>query len=506
MILKGGEKEKSPLAVFVFQGLIIAIICIRMVVMMLGRWMECDIWFILSLGRYIVQNGIPHTNPFFIGREIGTIVPQWLYDVLMYKIQNHFGYGALLIIPYSCVVIGSLFLYKIAQKYHVDKYMSILLIASYWYINVGTFTLRPNIFSAMLCIVQIYLLEEYSQCSSIKWLVPVPLISVLEINMHCAIWPMHLCILAAYIAPQIRIPLCVKKHSYKIKPLVYVFFITLLAGLVNPYGIDAMLFLHGAITPDTVVLIKEMQPATLNYGETMGMLVCAGVIIHAITYKYISYQHFYLFLGWLFLGTQYSRNYIWAFLGILIVTFTLLRDTDFTKRYRIITPQNWLGFWPFIPFLVISLLSRPRVISPDENNINTPKDVVEYIQTYTPERNRILNEFDNGGYFEWNGFKTYLDTRADAFLPKYTGGYDFFHEYLQMAYYADLNQIHEIVENYDFDYAYVSDSTKLYLYFVNSSDYEYILSVREKYDTEGYPVPLDEAEKGVLFRRIKFSD
>ena len=497
------EQNQTPVKhTRLFQTLIIAILVIRMFLMILGRWIETDIWFILSMGREISKNGVPQTNPFFFGPEIETLVPQWLYDVLMYQIQSHFGYTAMLSVLVISIIIGSVFLYRIARMYRVDKFISILLIVAYWYINTGILTARPNVVSVMLCIVQIYLLEEYSRSNRLRWLLPIPFISILEINLHCSMWAMHLCILAAYICPQIRLPISLEKHDYKLKPLIYTTAFAFTGGLLNPYGLRAMLFLRGAITPDTTSVIREMLPASLDNGETLGMIICAGVIIHLCTKKTVRYQHFYLFLGWLYLGCHYSRNFAWAFLGILVVAFTFLKDTDFHKRYVIITPKTLLGFWPLLLILVIAVIIRPRAITAYESDIDMPRAAVEYIKEHSPECDRIFNEYNSGGYFEWYGFKTYMDTRADAFMPAYTGGRDIFHEYVKAVFYDDLANIELVVDKYDFEYAYTYETSRLYMYFMQSPDYEYVLSVRQQYDTDGYKVDPADATKGVLFRRV----
>ena len=49
-----------------------------------------DFWFLINTGKYIINNGIPHTEPFTIHSNLSFVAQQWLTDVIFYLIYNKF--------------------------------------------------------------------------------------------------------------------------------------------------------------------------------------------------------------------------------------------------------------------------------------------------------------------------------------------------------------------------------------------------------------------------------
>ena len=486
----------------IFKGAIIILLWFRILVMVSGRWLGTDTWFMLALGREIVENGVPTTNPFFLGPTIETMVPQWLYDVALYWLQDNFGYYAMLIIPLISLVAGSVLLYGVFRLYNVDRFVSVLLVSVYWYLNWGDITVRPNIPTVTLVILQIYLLEKYAKTGKYVYLAFIPAISVFEMNIHCLLWPLHLCIMAAYICPQFRMPLFLEKHTYRIKPLVYTAIFTFLAGLINPYGLQGVLAFIGSTSPESCALIGEMANPTILSGEALFQVLGAGVILYVLTKRKIGYQHFYIFCGLLLLGIMHKRNDIWGLLGITLAGCVLLKDTNFSKVYERTAPKTLLGFWPFIIFYALCIIGHPKPDQPEDENLNTPHSVIAYIRENTPDCRAVFTEDDCGGFFEWYGYKTYMDTRADAFMPTYTGGHNILREYLMMTYLSDFSGIEAVLQKYDFEYAYIYNSSRLNLYFDNSEEYEQVLRVREMYDYDGYKTSPPQ-NVGILYRKVE---
>jgi hypothetical protein len=233
------------------------------------------------------------------------------------------------------------------------------------------------------------------------------------------------------------------------------------------------------------------------------MLICAGVLLHLLTKKKTSYQYLYLFLGWFVLGTQYSRNYVWGYLGIVILAFDLLCDTNFDAIYERITPKKWAGFLPFVFFFAIILIVRPPMKMPGDEDMSTPYGAIDYIKEHSPEGAAVLTEYNDGGFFQWYGYKTYLDPRADGYMPGYTGGYDLLHEYLMMIYLGDWNMMSALIEKYDFDYAYVYSSTKWEHYFASSDEYRCVYTCKRQRDAVGREVSQQDTICGKLYERFR---
>ena len=53
-----------------------------------------DFWFLINTGKYIINNGIPHIEPFTIHSNLLFVVQQWLTDIIFYFIYSKFNiYG-----------------------------------------------------------------------------------------------------------------------------------------------------------------------------------------------------------------------------------------------------------------------------------------------------------------------------------------------------------------------------------------------------------------------------
>lgn len=72
-----------------------------------------DMWWMISTGRYIVENReIPKINPFTIHNGYRIIVQQWLTAIFNYEIYIHFGNSGFITTAILMTVL-SLFLCRI---------------------------------------------------------------------------------------------------------------------------------------------------------------------------------------------------------------------------------------------------------------------------------------------------------------------------------------------------------------------------------------------------------
>ena len=62
---------------------------------------EADTRFIMNLGRYVLEHGFPHVDPFTIHEGLTLVVQQWLSGVFFWEVYKHFSLDGLLAI--DCV-------------------------------------------------------------------------------------------------------------------------------------------------------------------------------------------------------------------------------------------------------------------------------------------------------------------------------------------------------------------------------------------------------------------
>lgn len=82
----------------------------------LFKSLDNDIWFLLNHGRYVLENGIPHTEPFTIHQGFHFIMQQWLSAVLFWLAYSSFheiGVKLLVMLFFMLLVF---ILYKLCMR------------------------------------------------------------------------------------------------------------------------------------------------------------------------------------------------------------------------------------------------------------------------------------------------------------------------------------------------------------------------------------------------------
>ena len=83
--------------------------CMLFIGVLFQRWaLNSDVWFILNSGRYVMANGIPHTEPFSIHEGLDFVLEQWLTDVIFWNIYDSFGVDGLLALTW---MVGMVLIY-----------------------------------------------------------------------------------------------------------------------------------------------------------------------------------------------------------------------------------------------------------------------------------------------------------------------------------------------------------------------------------------------------------
>ena len=143
-----------------------------------------DFWWHLRTGLLIVQtHAIPHTDPFSF-TKVGSpwITHEWLSELLIYGLFRLGGYG-LLIFFFSIIIAGAFVLFTCAARPETRPYVAgfvLLLGAS----TAPTWGVRPQMISLFITCLFLYLLDRYRQEDRLKFLIPLPLITVVWVNLH----------------------------------------------------------------------------------------------------------------------------------------------------------------------------------------------------------------------------------------------------------------------------------------------------------------------------------
>jgi hypothetical protein len=97
------------------------------------------------------------------------------------------------------------------------------------------------------------------------------------------------------------------------------------------------------------------------------------------------------------------------------------------------------------------------------------------VENYDETKIRLYINYDNGGYYQYRGIKTYIDPRAELFYKSNNGKADIFEEAVSLFY--DVNfDYDKFVKKYKFTHLVVEASSLFNEYLEDNANYELVYS------------------------------
>ena len=251
-----------------------------------------DIWFLLALGKRILSEGFVHIDNFTIHTDLHIIVQQWLIDIVFYKSYMLFGKLGIFIII-NLVNIYIIFItYKLLMLVTGNRRNLSVLFTCIIDCLLSMFSIiiaRPQIFSTAILITELYLLENYFYTNNKKVLFLLPLLSLLMINLHAAIWPMLICFLGPFILNTFNYKIGKIVSSSREKgPLFLSLVGMVISSFINPYGLEAITYtLNSYGIMEISNLVPEMMPLDISfgYGKMIFILILMIVLFYVVFNK-----------------------------------------------------------------------------------------------------------------------------------------------------------------------------------------------------------------------------
>lgn len=97
------------------------------------------------------------------------------------------------------------------------------------------------------------------------------------------------------------------------------------------------------------------------------------------------------------------------------------------------------------------------------------------VDNYDESKIRLYINYDNGGYYQFRGIKTYIDPRAELFFKSNNGKADIFEEAVSIFEGVNFNY-EKFLKKYNFTHLVVEASSLFNEYLKNSNDYELVFS------------------------------
>ncbi len=439
-----------------------------------------DTWFLFNHGRYVLENGFPTIEPFTMHENLSFVMQQWLSAVifyLTYLLLGKIGLAALVAFIFfvSLCIIYQTCLLVTKKNYCISYIITIIcaIILPVFYAG------RPQIFSCLSFLLSLFFLENYVQKKNIKFLIPLPMISLLLINLHASMWAILFCLLLPYIIETLynRIK---KRETYPLRPLIVTGLIMFLAGFINPYGIDAMTYVlksYGIAEINDLVFEMMVPKITANYGKVTYLTLFAFLLALAFKKK-TKIRYVFLILGAIYLLLSAWRNYpLFIVLCFIPLAYSYKDELIKFKNINLSSKQFILCFSSLVLIITLFVITSPLLSINREIKV---EDATNYLLKHADKEKATIysNQLD-GGYLEYKGFKPYIDNRSEVFLKANNHQADIFKEYykVQKGYLLPST----FLEKYNFTYIVVGQEDIIYQELKQRKDYKLIYEDKNRY-------------------------
>lgn len=432
------------------------------------KHLDNDIWYLLSEGRYIVENGIYHIDPLSIHEGLQVTVQNWLSASIFWIIFDMFGEMGLYTLIIICNFFICLLLYKICMLLSEKNYILSLLIMFLCDITLTSHYIvsRPQIISFIVLLGVIYALELYVKTENWKYLIWLPVLSLIEVNMHASLWWMIFLFTLPYVIDSFKIPF-LRTQGFKKKPLFIAIAVAFLVGFINPYGYKAITFIFTSYG-DTLMhqYISELLPFrfTNNLSKHMFIVMMTiGIIYTLFREGKVRVRYICLFCGTMILGFMSVKgfsHFILVSMFPLAYFFSDMFPKDFSTLEPIakkIVSYTMMGF----SILCIGGTCYFYFTAPEKIKLKHDADgAMEALKRFDSKDAIVYSSFNNGGYVEYNGYKAYIDPRAEVFLKKNNKKEDIFKENYDVQH--GTSSIEKFINKYKFTHLLVQNTDKLY--------------------------------------------
>ena len=485
-----------------FDFLIIGIICI-LCIGFTERTFQNDTFYSIPIGRDILKYGVDMIDHYSI-HNIAYTYPHWLFDVIVYLLYSLGGFKILYFFSIFMYIIIGLLLYFLSVNLFKNRFVSSLfsistIICLSWFI-----TIRAQIFSYILFILELFFIEKFLATSNKKYLIVFPILSIFIINMHCAVWIFFFILFLPYIFEYLFGIFNVKNLiifkyffnrkidvviNHDVKYLICIMLLCIITGFITLNGFTPFTYLFKTIKGGSINWISEHQAPKLFHCPNLLFYVYLLFFVFVFIKQKIKLSDFFLCFGLLILAF-FSFRHISLLLICSCFSLTRYISNYFGNNYGSLS-NIFIKFLSvkFYYVFVIAIIFSSSVFY--FCNIYKHKfvDVSQYpvsasnyiIKNLDYQNIRIFNDYDYGSYLLFRGIPVFIDSRADLYTPQFNGlNRDITKDYLEVV----LNY-EEVFDYYDITHVIVykcdSKTSCNGLYYLLYSNEQYDVIYEDKY-------------------------
>jgi hypothetical protein len=379
-----------------------------------------DYWWYLRLGREILESGsVPSADTYsytFAGQPL--INQPWLAGILFWLIYARGGMTLTFLARGLMIALTYGLLWKWARVSGAGPRLASLLVILAGLAGSNNWSVRPQMFAYPLFVLTLLILWSWDRGRrNTVWL--IPFIGLLWVNLHASFVFVFLLSAAAVVFGR-----------GDRRQLLVVLGVTLLAALVNPYGIDLWISVADSfVHPLSRGFSAEWTPPS-NLGWQMNIFfgwLLASVPLAAGSPRRLARLEWAWFLGLIWLSLSGQRYVIWGLLLLAWVTASWLADWDAKWLDRPAPPGlPALNYALGIAALALSLLAVPGLRPGAGDNfpevttaVDTPVAAAAWLTDHPELPGAMFHDLVFSSYLihDLPSRPVWIDTRFEVLYP-----------------------------------------------------------------------------------------
>ena len=433
-----------------------------LIVLMYVNYIDNDSWYVLAQGRQIAEHGVYYEDMLSMHEGLHSVAQNYAFSVVFYYIHSLLGapgiYATMLILNILIIFL----IYRICMVLSDKNTTLSLIIASVtdFLLAFGFITTRAQMLDYVVFLALIYILELFLKTNKVKYLWWIPGLSLLMANFHASVWWMLFAMMFVYALDMLVRP---KKRriKYKWKTYIGVFLISLALGVVNPYGIEMIIFIfkcyQGLASLNFVYELKAFSPlAGNNLIIYMGILAAIGLYIYGKRKIYL--RHLLLFMAFLTMGLLSLKGMSELILIMFIPLAFIYKDLKIPQVFNVPKIGQIILGWTGLCVVMVTL---PVMVWTLGNLSDYPSLEMKTIMNVIDEKTEGMNKkdlkiyvgYNQGGYVEYRGYPAYLDPRGGDFIKAINGKEDILSEWTDLR--EGRLEMSEFLSKYNFDFLVV---------------------------------------------------
>jgi len=382
----------------------------------------------LKTGEIIARTlSVPQVNLFsYVEPNFPFINHHWLSEIIFYGSSIFFGLNSIIFIKILAIFISFGIVFYLSFK-RAGLFWTFLFSIPYLSLFSYRFDARPEVFSFIFMALFLFLIEKFRQTKKLQYLLPLPAIELLWVNMHIY-FIIGIIIVGIFMAAEF---LHWKKNINK--TVLLIFLATCAVTFLNPSGLTGALqpffilqhYGYSIVENQNIFFLNSILPTSAIILFEI-LAVVGGILLFCSQKK--DWYVVLLFVVSAILGADMVRN----FPIFVLATFPYVPQIagEIEKRFDPQVQKIVKGTMLSLVCIFLLTDSAAHVQSPIRgfSYYVGAQDSINFFQT-NHLKGPIFNNFDIGSYLIYRLYpseKVYVDGRPEAYSVA------FFDEYKKM--------------------------------------------------------------------------